>query len=124
MRNKKPFIHWVVVSHGLQFVIEEAGCWHQETMAEVHCDKPLFVSQLSFDSSEVKMLPTAPKGRKMKTNEGVELMAAHGHLLTCPDEKLLPKSIDCFGTNEMAATLPVRQNGSCAWPHLMQTPFR
>ena len=46
----------------------------------------------------------------MKTNEGVELLAAHGHLLTCPDEKLLPKSIDCFGTN----VVTVRQDGSCA----------
>ena len=63
-------------------------------MAYVHCDKPFIVCQISFDSSEVKMLLTAPKGRKMTTTEGVELLAAHGHLLTCPDEKLLPKSID------------------------------
>ena len=66
------------------------------------------------------MLPTAPKGRKMKSIEGVELLAAHGHLLTCPDEKLLPKSIDCFGTSEKAAAMPVRQDGSCALPHVLR----
>ena len=88
-------------------------------MAEVHRDKPFIVCQISFDSSEVKMLPTAPNGREMKTTEGVELLAAHGRLLTCPDEKLLTKSIDCFGTDEKAATMPVGQDGDCAWPHLM-----
>ena len=101
---------------------KKQGVGIERSMGEVHRDKPFIVCQISFDSSEVRMLPTAPEGRKMKTNEGVELLAAHGHLLTCPDEKLLPKSIDCFGTNEKAATMPVRQSGSCAWPPLMQAP--
>ena len=82
-------------------------------MTEVHCDKPFFDSQISFDSSEVKMLPMTSEGSTMNRIEGVELLEAHGHLLTCPDEKLLPESIDCFGTNE-AAAMPVRQDGSCA----------
>ena len=92
-------------------------------MTEVPCDKPFIVCQISFDSSEVKMLPTASRRQEDETNEGVELLAAHGHLLTCPDEKLLPKSIDCFGTNEEAATMPVRQDGDCDWPPLMRPPI-
>ena len=60
------------------------------------------------------MLPMTSEGSTANRNEGVELLAAHGHLLTCPDENLLPESIDCFGTNEEAAAMPVRQDGSCA----------
>ena len=94
-------------------------------MADVQCGKqPFIVLQISLDSSEVKMLPKALEGRNMKPNEGVELLAAHGHLLTCPDDTLLPQSIDCFGTNEKAATKLVRQDGSCAWPPVMASLAR
>ena len=103
---------------------KKQGVGIERGMGEVHRDKTFIVCQISFDSSEVKMLPMTSEGSTVNRNEGVELWAAHGHLLTCPDEKLLPKSIGCFGTNEKAATMPVRQDGSCAWPHLMHTLAR